>query len=221
MVSAGDDASGIESRSAEPLDELPAPEPVDLRRLETRRQEAEEFEALIDRVAHGDEEALGALYDKASARIYGLLLRMLRSPEQATTVTEEVFVEVWRRARRYDSSQGTVFAWIVAIAHQRGIEYVKATTDETPPEPSPLSGNVTREIDEVWAVIEQRFGSARVRAGLKTLSWFHRQALLLAYFDGYTQRQIAAQLDIPLHAVRLAMRDGLGSLVRVLGVADD
>ena len=223
MVAADDDAGGTRRRPAEPADQLPAPEPIDLKRLDARRQEAVEFEALIGRVANGDQEALGTLYDKTSARIYGLLLRILRSPEEAARVTEEVFVEVWSQARRYHPRQGMVFAWIVAIAHERGMACVKAAAGETPPpaEPPPTADNVSHEIDEVWAVIEQRFGSARVRAGLKALSWIHRQALLLAYFEGYSQQQIAAHLDIPLHSVRVAMREGLADLVRALGMADD
>ncbi|HZA05842.1 MAG TPA: hypothetical protein VE617_14850, partial [Propionibacteriaceae bacterium] len=98
MVAADDDAGGTGRRPAEPADQLPAPEPIDLKRLDARRQEAVEFEALIGRVANGDQEALGTLYDKTSARIYGLLLRILRSPDEATRVTKEVFVEVWRQA---------------------------------------------------------------------------------------------------------------------------
>jgi RNA polymerase sigma-70 factor, ECF subfamily len=224
MVSAGDGAIGTGGRSAGPMVQLPAPEPIDQERLEARRQEAAEFEALIGRVANGDQEALGTLYDKSGARIYGLLLRLLRAPGQAAKLTEEVFVEVWQQARRYHPSQGMVFAWIVAIAHQRGITCLKAAAGEGEPRPAgapPAAGNVSREIDEVWAVIEQRFGSARVRAGLKALSWVHRQALLLAYFEGYSQQQIATHLGISLHAVRLEMRNGLAALVRALGVADD
>jgi RNA polymerase sigma-70 factor, ECF subfamily len=218
--SAADSASGAAGHPAGGVDQLPAPEPVDLQRLEARHQEAAEFEALIGQVANGDAEALGTLYDKAGARIYGLLLRMLRSPDQAEKVTQEVFVEVWQQARRYQPSDGTVFSWIAAIAHRRGIGYV-AAAEETATDPPPAAGNLSREIDEVWAVIEQRFSSARVRAGLKALTWVQRQALLLAYFEGYSQRQLATLLDIPLHSVRVLMRDGLVNLRRALGVSDD
>jgi RNA polymerase sigma-70 factor (ECF subfamily) len=220
--SEGDGGGDAGDRSAGPVEQLPGPEAVDRRRMEVRQQENAEFQGLIRRIAGGDAEALATLYDQASARIYGLLLRILRSPEQAAVVTEEVFVEVWRQARRYHRSDGMVFAWIVAIAHERGIARVRAAAGESPPvAPPPTAGNVSREIDEVWAVIEQRFGSARVRAGLKALSYTQRQALLLAYFEGFTQKQIAAHLSIPHHAVRLRMLDGLANLRRALGVADD
>src|SRR5918994_1757280 len=162
MDSGAGSANGADDGRAGPAGRLPPPSPIDLRRLEARRQEAVEFEALIGQVANGNEEALATLYDKAGARVYGLLLRILRSPTQATEMT-----------------------------------------------------------DEVWAVIEQRFGSIRVRAGLKTLTWAQRQALLLAYFEGYSPSQVAAHLDIPLGTVMAQMRDGLLTLCRTLGVDHD
>ena len=132
MDSAGDGVDDAGDRSAGPVEPLPGPEAVDRRRLEVRQQEDAEFQGLIRRIAEGDDEALATLYDQASARIYGLLLRILRSPDQAAVVTEEVFVEVWRQARRYHRSEGMVFAWIVAIAHERGIACVRAAAGESP-----------------------------------------------------------------------------------------
>jgi RNA polymerase sigma-70 factor, ECF subfamily len=218
--SAADSASSAAGHPAGAAERLPAPEPIDLQRVEARQEEAIEFATLIGQIARGDQEALGVLYDNSSDRIYGLLLRILRSPEAAAKVTEEVFVEVWRQARRYRPSDGTVFAWMVAIAHQRAIDKVAAPTEETAADRPAASGTITREIDEVWAVIEQRFSSARVRAGLKALDFVQRQVLLLAYFEGFSQKQLAAQLDIPLHSVRVQMRDGLFNLRRALGVSD-
>jgi RNA polymerase sigma-70 factor, ECF subfamily len=221
MTSGGGSVDDAADRPPRRADRLPAPDPVDLKRAEARQQEAIEFAALLGRIAQGDEAALASLYDQASARIYGLLLRMVNSPEQAAAMTQEVFVDVWRHARRYDPSEGMVFSWIVAFAHQRGMRCLAATTGESAAEPRPDPGNVSRQIDEVWAVIEQRFGSARVRAGLRALTYDQRQALLLAYFEGYSQKQIAAHLRVPLHSVRLHMVRGLDNLRRALEVADD
>jgi RNA polymerase sigma-70 factor (ECF subfamily) len=205
--SAGDGGSGAARRGSGGVNPLPGPEPVDRRRHEARQEEAIEFATLIGQIAGGDEEALATLYDKSSARIYGLLLRMLRSPDLAATMTHQVYVEVWRRARQYDPGEGMVFSWIVAIAHQLGMDCLRTVAAETAPEPRPDPGNLSRQVDEVWAVIEQRFSSARVRAGLKALT--------------YVQRQISAHLSVPLHSVRLQMLDGLVNLRRALEVADD
>ena len=132
-----------------------------------------------------------------------------------------MFVEVWRQARQYDPGEGMVFPWIVAIAHQQGMDCLKTVAGEGTSGPLPEPGSVSRQIDEVWAVIERRFSSARVRAGLKALTYVQRQALLLAYFEGYSQRQISTDLSVPLHSVRLQMLDGLVNLRRALEVADD
>jgi RNA polymerase sigma-70 factor, ECF subfamily len=221
MTPGGGSADSAAEHPPRRADRLPAPDPMDRKRAEARQHEAIEFATLLGRIAQGDADALGALYDQAGARIYGLLLRMLNNPEQAASVTQEVFVDVWRQARRYDPSQGMVFSWIVAFAHERGMECLAAAAGENTAEPPPEAGNVSRQIDEVWAVIEQRFGSARVRAGLKALTYAQRQALLLAYFEGYSQKQIAVHLKEPLHSVRLHMLHGLDNLRRALEVADD
>src|SRR5262245_15500006 len=81
---------------------------------------------LLSRVARGDERAFAALYDLVSARVYGLIRRVLRDPAQSEEVAQEVMVEVWRTAGRFDAARGSATAWVFTIAHRRAVDRVRA-----------------------------------------------------------------------------------------------
>jgi RNA polymerase sigma-70 factor (ECF subfamily) len=80
----------------------------------------------LRRSARGDEQAFAALYDATSARVHGLVLRVVRDPAQSEEVTQEVFLQVWRTAARYDESKGSALAWLMTLAHRRAVDRVRA-----------------------------------------------------------------------------------------------
>jgi RNA polymerase sigma-70 factor (ECF subfamily) len=179
---------------------------------------AAELIDLLRRSARGHEDAFTALYDRTCGRIYGIVLRVLRSPDQAAEVTQEVYVEVWRQAARYAPEKGGVLAWMATMAHRRAIDRVRSVSSETARDQRYAFREATPAQDNVWAGVEQRLDVERVRRGLSTLTAIQREALLLAYFGGYTQSQVATLLELPLGTVKTRIRDGLIRLRDALGV---
>lgn len=173
---------------------------------------------LVVASARGDQQAFAELYDQTSSRVHGVVLRVLRSQDHAAEVTQEVFVEVWRQAARYNSGKGSVYAWITTMAHRRAVDRVRSVSSETARDVRYAEENVGREIDEVWAGVDQRLDVERVRRALLKLTKIQREALTLAYFGGYSQSQVAKLLDVPLGTVKTRIRDGLIGLRDVLGV---
>jgi len=170
---------------------------------------------LIRRSSLGQQDAFAELYDRTSPQVHGVVLRVLRVPEMAAEVTQEVYIEIWRTCTRYQPSRGSVIAWMVTIAHRRAVDRVRAATARKDrddlyarrePQPNDHRG------DEVWDTTQQHLDADLVRAGLETLTTAQREALLLAYFAGYTQTQIAQHLEIPLGTVKTRIRDGLTRL---------
>jgi RNA polymerase sigma-70 factor (ECF subfamily) len=182
-----------------------------------REKEAAHLVELMTLSSRGHEDAFAELYDLTSQRIYGIILRVLRSPDHAAEVTQEVYVEVWRQSARYSSDKGSVIAWMTTIAHRRAVDRVRSVSSEVArDERYALHGE--REIDQVWDGVEQRLDVERVRKGMASLTAIQREALTLAYFGGYTQSQVAQLLQLPLGTVKTRIRDGLIGLRDALGV---
>jgi RNA polymerase sigma-70 factor, ECF subfamily len=168
--------------------------------------------------ARGHEDAFTELYDLTSQRIYGIILRVLRSPDHAAEVTQEVYVEVWRQSARYSPGKGSVIAWMTTMAHRRAVDRVRSVSSEMARDERYAFHSGDREIDQVWDGVEQRLDIERVRKGMASLTAIQREALTLAYFGGYTQSQVAQLLQLPLGTVKTRIRDGLIGLRDALGV---
>ena len=175
-----------------------------------------EIEALMARVAKGDEPAFAELYDELVPTVYGMVLRVVRDPAQSEEVTQEVFVELWRQAARFDVTRGGVRAWAVTIAHRRAVDRVRSeqslrdrqVRDASTPAGAPDSPSdvVLDSLDRAWAL-----------QALTELSEAQRQALELAYFDGLTHVEIAEHLGVALGTVKTRIRDGLIRLRGLMG----
>lgn len=173
---------------------------------------------LVRRSARGHEEAFAELYDVTASRVYGLILRVMRSPDQAAEVTQEVFVEIWRTCTRFHPDRGSVSAWMLTIAHRRAVDRIRSAQRRTDREDRYSRQTRTGPRDEVAESVEQHWDTDRVRSGLAQLTELQREAITLAYFGGYSQSQIAGLLEIPLGTVKTRMRDGLIKLRDALEV---
>ena len=173
-------------------------------------------ETSISKVAAGDQAAFSALYDDLAPSVFGVVRRVLRDPSQAEEVTQEVFVEIWRLAGRFDPSRGSVRTWAVTIAHRRAVDRVRSEQAHRDRQlRSALDGDVEAAPDDHALEREDR---ERARAALQELSPVQREALEMAFYDGLTHVQIAERLDIALGTVKTRIRDGLIRLRAVMGV---
>jgi RNA polymerase sigma-70 factor, ECF subfamily len=164
---------------------------------------------LVALSAYGHEEAFAELYDLTAARIHGVALRVLRSADHAAEVTQEVFVEIWRQAARYSSEKGSVMAWMTTMAHRRAVDRVRSVSSEAARDERYAAATTDRAVDYVWAGVEQRLDVERVRKGMASLTAIQREAIMLTYFGGYSQSQVAQLLNLPLGTVKTRIRDGL------------
>jgi RNA polymerase sigma-70 factor (ECF subfamily) len=144
---------------------------------------------------------------------------VLRDPDHAAEVTQEVMVEVWRTAPQFDPRRGTARAWVVTMAHRRAIDRVRAVQAQRDRDQRVLDTDFARPFDEVAEQVEQTLEAERVRHCLDGLTDTQRESVTLAYYDGRSYREVADHLDAPLPTVKSRIRDGLTRLRDCLGVA--
>jgi RNA polymerase sigma-70 factor (ECF subfamily) len=173
---------------------------------------------LLRRTARGDEAAFAQLYDRTAARVYGLVLRVVRDPAQTEEVAQEVLVEVWRTATRFDSGKGSGISWILALAHHRAVDRVRSSHASQQREHRAAAGSGLVPHDEVSEQAVGRLEQQAVRRCLGSLTDVQREAIDLAYYHGYTYRQVALVLSVGLPAVKTRIRDGLIRLRDCMGV---
>ncbi len=169
-------------------------------------------------IARGDQTAFAELYDRLAGLVHGVVRGVVRDPAQSEEVTQEVLVEVWKTAVRFDPDRGSARTWILTMAHRRAIDRVRseqASRDRTQRVGHRDRG---REFDEVSDRVEVTLEHEQVRAGLATLTDLQREAVELAYYQGYTYREVAQMLDTPLGTIKTRMRDGLIRLRDAMGV---
>jgi len=184
-----------------------------------REAHAARLVELLSRAARGHEDAFAVLYDETVTRIHGVILRVLRAPDMAAEVTQDVFVEIWRQSGRYSPEKGGVLTWMTTIAHRRAVDRVRAANSETARDDKYAALNVEPAFDRVWEVVERRIDTQRVRKAMESLTEIQREAITLAYFGGYSQNEVAQLLQLPLGTVKSRIRDGLIGLRDALGVA--
>lgn len=179
--------------------------------------QAHELAELMGRVSTGDQDAFAAVYDATSRSVYGIVLRVVVDPAQAEEVAQEVYVDVWRTADRYDPTQGSVAAWLNTIAHRKAVDRVRSVERSRQREQRHAEVSVEPPAPDVSEQVVASDEGRRVREALRELPEAQRTVLELAYFEGRTQREIAEFLEIPLGTAKTRVRDAMQRLRRMLG----
>ncbi len=169
-------------------------------------------------VARGDQNAFAALYDAVCGPVLGLTRSLLRDPAQAEEVTQEVLVEVWRSAARFEPGRGSAMGWIMTLAHRRAVDRVRSAQAASDREARAALLARTPAFDEVTEQVEARLEREQVRRCMRTLTELQRQSVTLAYYRGRTYREVAELLSLPLGTVKTRLRDGLIRLRDCMGV---
>ena len=172
--------------------------------------------ALLAEVAKGDQAAFEAVYDRVAAPVFGTVRSVVRDPSLSEEVTQEVFVEVWRAASRFDAGRGSPMARVATIAHRRAVDRVRS--EQRAAERNRRAASSLIAYDDVAETVEDNLDRERVRRCLRTLTDLQREAVTLAYYGGYTYREVANLLRVPAGTVNTRMRDGLIRLRDCLGV---
>jgi RNA polymerase sigma-70 factor, ECF subfamily len=182
-----------------------------------REDEGGAEQSLMELLSRRDQSALEQLYDRYSTLVYSLLLRMTQEAASAEDLTQEVFLKVWRNAHLYESSRGSLEAWLVTVARNLALDHIRSKGEKQRrrEDTATIAVAVARPRTEEW--IDRRRRMQQVRSLMTALPDEQRRSLELAYFEGLTQTEIAARLEQPLGTVKswlrnalLRLRDGLG-----------
>jgi RNA polymerase sigma-70 factor, ECF subfamily len=177
------------------------------------------LEVLLGYVARGNQDAFSELYDRVSSQVFGVVRRVLRDPAQSEEVMQEVLVEVWRSASRFDPERGSATTWMLTIAHRRAVDRVRASQAAVDRDERAGRSAHRPAFDEVVEQVETRLEHEQVRQALSVLTDLQREAVTLAYYGGYSYREVSELLDVPLGTVKTRLRDGLIRLRDAMGVA--
>ncbi|MFC8530881.1 sigma-70 family RNA polymerase sigma factor [Nocardia sp. NPDC057227] len=183
-----------------------------------RAAENLELAQLLRGCGRADQEAFAELYDRTSARVFGLVLRVLQDAGYAEETTQEVYLQIWRTASGFDPAKGSALTWLMTLAHRRAVDRVRAEQAHSQRENTYGSRVLGYDFDEVTEEVERRLEQQAVVAGLATLTETQREAISLAYYGGRTYAEVARHLGVGLPTVKSRIRDGLTRLKRSLGV---
>jgi RNA polymerase sigma-70 factor (ECF subfamily) len=176
-------------------------------------------EELLGRVAQGDETAFGDLYDQMAPRVLGLVKRLLVDHAQSEEVTQEIFLEIWQSASRYEAQRGGASTWILTMTHRRAVDRIRSSQSGRDRDTKIGIRDLAVEYDQVSETVETRIEHERVEKAMSRLTELQRQAISLAYYGGLSHSEVAERLRIPLGTVKTRLRDGMIRLRDELGVA--
>jgi len=180
-----------------------------------------ELADLLERTAARDRAAFAALYDATNARVYGLILRVIRDPGYAEETLQEVYLQVWQNAHNYRPDMGSVVSWMLTIGHRRAVDRVRSEEASSRRGTEYSVSNSVTPSDEVVESVVTREDRREVIKCLGTLTDTQRESIELSYYGGLSYPQVAERLKAGLPTVKSRIRDGLRRLRTCLESDDE
>jgi len=203
-----DSLTGLEAQLHAARSRVPLRMPLDQARIR----------GLLERISAGDATAFAALYDETSTYLYAVLLRMLRDREQASEALQDCYIRIWRRSTTYTPDRGDASAWLVGIARYRAIDLVRSRQQHA----TRLAANASDLRDAAVPVRSPELDAIvltdidRLSRCLGVMHESQRTCLLLSFYEGYSNQELADQLDLPLGTVKARIRRALVRLRQCL-----
>lgn len=171
---------------------------------------------LADRIRSGETEALGELYDRYAAPALATALRVVGGREEAEDVVHDAFVAVWKKIDRFDAERGALRAWLMTVVRNRAIDRVRARRMAMDVDDADERSLLRTGPNPTWEEALERTAAGDLRAALSQLPGEQRRAVELAYFEGYTYREVAQLTGVPAGTANGRLRLGLGKLREAL-----
>ncbi|MCU1547212.1 MAG: polymerase subunit sigma [Arthrobacter sp.] len=174
---------------------------------------------LLEQVARGDQAAFAEFYKLTSRRVFGMARRVLIDTELSEDTTQEVFLQVWQNASKFNPEAGSPLAWLMTISHRRAVDKVRSSQSSSDREAKYGASSQEIDHDSVSDEVGSRLEAEAVSRCLETLTETQQQSVRLAYYGGLTYREVAEKLHAAVPTIKSRIRDGLIRLKTCLGVS--
>jgi RNA polymerase sigma-70 factor (ECF subfamily) len=175
--------------------------------------------SLLAQIAGGSQPAFAEFYELTARRVYGMARRVLIDAELSEDTTQEVFLQVWQNASKFNDEVGSPLAWLMTISHRRAVDKVRSTQSATDREARYGASSQDIDHDSVSDEVDSRMEAAAVVRCLGTLTETQQESVRLAYYGGLTYREVAERLNAAVPTIKSRIRDGLIRLKTCLGVS--
>lgn len=179
---------------------------------------AQRLGVLLNQIAHGDQAAFAEFYALTSRRVFGMARRVLIDAELSEDATQEVFLQVWQNASKFNPEAGSPLAWLMTISHRRAVDKVRSSQSSTDREAKYGASSQEIDHDSVSDEVSSRLEAEAVVKCLGTLTDTQQESVRLAYYGGLTYREVAEKLNAAVPTIKSRIRDGLIRLKNCLGV---
>lgn len=171
---------------------------------------------LLVLTAEGNRDAFALFYDRSVRPVLGLVRRVVVDSAQAEEVTQDVFLEVWQNAGRYDPKRGRALSWVLTTAHRRAIDRVRSSQSSKDRDMAVGIRDHQASVDDVAESVEVRMEHQRITSALDKLTVFQREALELTYYQGLTNTEAALRVGVPVGTMKTRLRNSLTALRKIL-----